>query len=480
MIRILLVDDHAVVREGYRRFLERSDDLRVVGEAEDADEGYRLWIQCVPDVTVVDLSMRGPGGLTLLSRIAARSPGAHCLVFSMHEDARVAQRALEAGARGYVTKTSQPEVLVQAVRAVHAGQLYLSADIAQGRAALAEDARRLASLTAEGARDPASARARPHGRRHRTAAEPERQDGGQPPVADPREAGSRHPGCAGSRGAAPGPDQVSTAGLPRVTPDHAGKSSLCARTRDAQAQRCTMHQLRHRFLLPCVWAFAASAAAQDVPRLPEVRVIGTTPLPEGGLSRRQIPAAVQTLDTDPAGSPDARTIADLLDQRLGSVQIQSIQGNPFQPDVNYRGYTASPLLGTPQGLSVYMDGVRLNQPFGDVVSWDLIPAVGDRIDDADAGLESAVRPEHARRRAVDADQGRLQTRPGTAVQLYGRLVRPAGARIRARRRARAAGCTGISPAISSHEDGWRDDSPSDVGSSSASSAGRTRDTRMTR
>ena len=147
MIRILLVDDHAVVREGYRRFLERSDDLRVVGEAEDADEGYRLWIQCVPDVTVVDLSMRGPGGLTLLARIAARSPGAHCLVFSMHEDARVAQRALEAGARGYVTKTSQPEVLVQAVRAVHAGQLYLSADIAQGRAALAEDARRLASLT---------------------------------------------------------------------------------------------------------------------------------------------------------------------------------------------------------------------------------------------------------------------------------------------------------------------------------------------
>ena len=147
MIRILLVDDHAVVREGYRRFLERSDDLRVVGEAEDADEGYRLWIQCVPDVTVVDLSMRGPGGLTLLTRIAARSPGAHCLVFSMHEDARVAQRALEAGARGYVTKTSQPEVLVQAVRAVHAGQLYLSADIAQGRAAQAEDARRLASLT---------------------------------------------------------------------------------------------------------------------------------------------------------------------------------------------------------------------------------------------------------------------------------------------------------------------------------------------
>lgn len=147
MIRILLVDDHAVVREGFRRFLERSEDLRVVGEAEDAAGGYRLWAQCLPDVSVVDLSMRDAGGLDLLARIAARAPEARCLVFSMHEDAVVAQRALAAGARGYVTKSSQPEVLVQAVRAVHAGQIYLSADIARGRAALAADAGRLATLT---------------------------------------------------------------------------------------------------------------------------------------------------------------------------------------------------------------------------------------------------------------------------------------------------------------------------------------------
>jgi len=147
LIRILLVDDHAVVREGYRRFLERSDDLRVVGEAEDADEGYRCWTRHAPDVTVVDLSMRGAGGLRLLQRIAAHAPGARCLVFSMYEDAQVAQRALEAGARGYVTKNSQPEVLVQAVRAVHAGQVYLSADIVQARAALDQDAQRLSSLS---------------------------------------------------------------------------------------------------------------------------------------------------------------------------------------------------------------------------------------------------------------------------------------------------------------------------------------------
>ena len=62
-----------------------------------------------------------------------------------------------------------------------------------------------------------------------------------------------------------------------------------------------------------------------------------------------------------------------MNRRLDSVHVNEIQSNPFQPDVNYRGYTASPLLGTPQGLSVYMDGVRLNQPFGDIVSWDLIP-----------------------------------------------------------------------------------------------------------
>ena len=147
MIRILLVDDHAVVREGYRRFLERSDDLRVVGEAEDADTGFQQWSHCQPDVTVVDLSMRGAGGMKLLARIVARSPEARCLVFSMHEGALVAQRALEAGACGYVTKSSQPEVLVQAVRAAHAGRIYLGADIVQSRLALADDARRLAALT---------------------------------------------------------------------------------------------------------------------------------------------------------------------------------------------------------------------------------------------------------------------------------------------------------------------------------------------
>ena len=75
-------------------------------------------------------------------------------------------------------------------------------------------------------------------------------------------------------------------------------------------------------------------------------------------------------DIDASGALD---LSDFLNRRFAGVFVNETQGNPFQPDLNYRGYTASPLLGTPQGLSIYMDGVRLNQPFGDVVSWDLIP-----------------------------------------------------------------------------------------------------------
>ncbi len=69
----------------------------------------------------------------------------------------------------------------------------------------------------------------------------------------------------------------------------------------------------------------------------------------------------------------ALDLTEFMKRSLGSVYVNDIQNNPLQPDLNYRGYTASPLLGTPQGLSVYLDGVRVNQPFGDVVSWDLIP-----------------------------------------------------------------------------------------------------------
>jgi outer membrane receptor protein involved in Fe transport len=107
----------------------------------------------------------------------------------------------------------------------------------------------------------------------------------------------------------------------------------------------------------------------------QIDVVAATPLPGTDLPLDQIPAPVQTLsarDLEQAGSLD---LSDLLNQRLSGVYINSNQENPYQSDLNYRGYTASPLLGTPQGMSVYMDGVRQNQPFGDVVAWDLIPKI---------------------------------------------------------------------------------------------------------
>ena len=109
--------------------------------------------------------------------------------------------------------------------------------------------------------------------------------------------------------------------------------------------------------------------------IPTVTVIGTMPLPGHELDPSRIAAPVQTASELEIDRSHAVDLTAYLDRMLGGVYVNDIQNNPLQPDVNYRGYTASPLLGTPQGLSVYMDGVRLNQPFGDVVSWDLIPRV---------------------------------------------------------------------------------------------------------
>jgi len=118
----------------------------------------------------------------------------------------------------------------------------------------------------------------------------------------------------------------------------------------------------------------AWGAGQDLaPPMQRVEVIGITPLPGLDLARDQVAANVQTLDSAAATGPGSANLPEALNRRLGSVFVNDIQGNPFQPDINFRGFTASSLLGTPQGLSVYLDGVRINQPFGDVVSWDLIP-----------------------------------------------------------------------------------------------------------
>ena len=128
--RLMLVDDHAVVREGYRRLLECRPDLEIVSEANSAPQALEQYRLTTPDVIVLDLSLPDMGGVELILRLMQRDRSARILVFSMHRDPLFASQALRAGALGYVTKSSAPEELVQAVYQVMARQRVISKDIA--------------------------------------------------------------------------------------------------------------------------------------------------------------------------------------------------------------------------------------------------------------------------------------------------------------------------------------------------------------
>ena len=130
-LSVLLVDDHAVVREGYRRLLERHGDIEVVGEAEDAAAAHALFCRLQPQIVVMDITLPGATGIEAMRRILAHDPDARVLIFSMHEEAIFAAHALQAGAFGYLTKASAPDALVQAVHSIASGKKYVSADIAQ-------------------------------------------------------------------------------------------------------------------------------------------------------------------------------------------------------------------------------------------------------------------------------------------------------------------------------------------------------------
>ncbi|MBA2352534.1 MAG: TonB-dependent receptor [Burkholderiales bacterium] len=134
---------------------------------------------------------------------------------------------------------------------------------------------------------------------------------------------------------------------------------------------------RTRLAITIALAFPIPAFAQQNPaaqlEAPTVEVVGTTPVPGIGTPRDQIPSNVQSVTAAEITDQQSSNIPDLLNRNLGSVNVNDTQGNPFQPEVNYRGFNASHLLGIPQGLSVYQDGVRVNEPFGDIVNWDLIP-----------------------------------------------------------------------------------------------------------
>jgi iron complex outermembrane recepter protein len=118
---------------------------------------------------------------------------------------------------------------------------------------------------------------------------------------------------------------------------------------------------------------AAPTERPDVTELPEIEVVGNTPLATSGIERKKFAGNVQSSEDEEIHRHEAFNLPDFMNRRLESVNINDVQNNPYQPDITYRGFSASPLLGTPVGISVYQDGVRVNEPFGDTVNWDLIP-----------------------------------------------------------------------------------------------------------
>jgi len=130
-IKVMLVDDHAVVRAGLRRLIENQTDLEVSLEAENGEQAYQLFNPNQVDVMVMDLSMPGMGGLESARRILGRYPSAKMIIFSMHDNATFAAQVLKAGVKGYVTKTGADSDLLKAIQEVAKGKSYLSPEVAQ-------------------------------------------------------------------------------------------------------------------------------------------------------------------------------------------------------------------------------------------------------------------------------------------------------------------------------------------------------------
>ena len=191
-----------------------------------------------------------------------------------------------------------------------------------------------------------------------------------------------------------------------------------------------------------------------------IDVVAATPLPGTDLPIDQIAAPVQTASARDLEQTGALDLSDLLNQRLSGVHVNQNQENPYQPDVNYRGYTASPLLGTPEGISVYMDGVRQNQPFGDIVAWDLIPKIAI----SEVALMPGSNPLFGLNTlggaiSIDTKDGR--SHPGTSLQVSGgSFGRRAGEFEHG-----GSNAKGLSWYVAGNlfrEDGWRQFSPSEV------------------
>jgi two-component system invasion response regulator UvrY len=127
----MLVDDHAVVRMGFKLLLQEAEDMEVVAEASTGEEAVKLYSDVNPDIVIMDVSMPGMGGLEAVQRLLAKDAAAKLLILSAHEDSTHPRRLLKAGARGYLSKRSAPEELIQAIQTVAAGQMYLDPSMAQ-------------------------------------------------------------------------------------------------------------------------------------------------------------------------------------------------------------------------------------------------------------------------------------------------------------------------------------------------------------
>lgn len=130
-INVMLVDDHAVVRMGFKMLLESASDIKVIAEAENGEQAVKLFVEHHPDVVVMDITMPGIGGLEAIERIMAKDNSARILVLSAHEDSVHPKRVLNAGAMGYLTKRSAAEELIKAIRTVASRKRYLEANVAQ-------------------------------------------------------------------------------------------------------------------------------------------------------------------------------------------------------------------------------------------------------------------------------------------------------------------------------------------------------------
>jgi len=214
--------------------------------------------------------------------------------------------------------------------------------------------------------------------------------------------------------------------------------------------------------LLALMAYGPAARAQTAPVavLPEVEIVLTTPVPGTGVPKDQIPSNVQTATDRRLRQLQSLNLPEFMRTQLPSVNVNELQGNPYQMDVNYRGFAASPLLGTPQGLSVFLDGVRVNEPFGDIVNWDLLP----RAALASITLLPGSNPLFGLNTlggALSLQTKSGDTHPGTELEVEGGSFGRISTELTHGRRLGETGHLFMAFGAL-NEDGWRDESPSRV------------------